>query len=38
MITREKNFFLCIRILPFIVIEDTNKHEDRNHVKLQRFF
>ena len=24
-------------ILPFIVIEDTNFHEDRNHVKLQWF-
>ena len=24
-------------IPPFIVIEDTNFHEDRSHVKLQRF-
>ena len=37
MITRKKIFFLYIIILPFIVIEDTNIHEDRSHVKLQWF-
>ena len=37
MITREKNFFLYIVILPFIVIEDTNFHGDRSHVILKWF-
>ena len=36
MITSEKNF-LYIMILPLIVIEDTNFHEIRNHVKFQWF-
>ena len=36
MITRKKTFFYLI-ILSFIVIEDTNFHEERNHVKLQWF-
>ena len=37
MITREKNFFMYIKILAFIVIEDTNFNEDKNHVKLKWF-
>ena len=36
MITSEK-IFLYIMILPLIVIEDTNFHEIRNHVKFQWF-
>ena len=32
MITREKNFFMYKMILPFIVMEDKNFHEDENHV------
>ena len=38
MITREKNFFMNKMILPFIVIEDKNFHEDENHVTLHWFF
>ena len=38
MITRETKLFLYIMILPFIVIRDTNFHEDRSDVKLQCFF
>ena len=34
MITREKKCFLYIMILPFVVTEDTNFHEDRSHDKF----
>ena len=34
MITREKQLFhVQVMIQPFIVIEATNFHEDKNHVK-----